>query len=186
MLRELGGFNVAYRAAGDFDALCRMALKRWHAVHVPEAVSAFYQNPSGLSRSSGTSYKEFVEIRDRFRSQFAIEDLYDVDPGSVGDCARAWTDLAHRALSLHVPWAENKTPDKEFALACARKALDLDPANQKAKDLLSWSTKGWRGLVKRTWRSAEGAFTRVTSDCSAPPKARTPSPVFSTTGSRST
>lgn len=185
-LCEIGGFDPSYNAAGDYDAVCRIALKRWRAVYVPEAISAFYQNPSGLSRSSGTSHKEFVEIRDRVRSQFAIEDLYDVDPGSVVDCARAWTDLAHRALSLHVPWAENKTPDKEFALACARKALGLDPANQQAKDVFASSAKGWRGLFKRTWMSTRGAFTGVTSDCSAPPKARTPSAAFSATGVRST
>jgi glycosyltransferase involved in cell wall biosynthesis len=185
-LRELGGFNATYKAAGDYDALCRMALKRWHAVYIPEAVSAFYQNPNGISRSSGTSHREFHEIRDRFRSQVSIEDLYDVDSGSASACARAWTDLADRALSLHVPWAEQAIPDTDFAAQCVHKALDLDPTNQQAKDLLALSTKGWRGLIKRTWRSTKGAFTSVTTDRSPSPKARTPSPVFSTTGVRST
>jgi len=185
-LRELGGFDESYQAAGDYDALCRLEQKRWHAVYVPEVISAFYQNPNGLSRSSQKSYLEFVEIRDRFRSQVAIDDLYDVNPTDNVASSRAWADLAHRALSLHVPWAEQDTPDADYAAHCVRKALELDPANQDAKDLLALTSKGWRGLVKRTWRSTKGAFTSATTDRSASPKARTPSPVFSTTGVRST
>jgi glycosyltransferase involved in cell wall biosynthesis len=177
-LRELGGFNASYAAAGDYDALCRMAMKRWHAVYVPEAISAFYQNPHGLSRSSGRSVEEFATIQDRFRDQVSIADLYDVDAESANDCARAWIDLAHRALSLRVPWAEEAVPDAEFAAQCVRKALDLDPANQEAKDLLALSGKSWRGLMKRTWSSRANAFTRTTADRSTAPRARTPAPVF--------
>lgn len=135
-LRELGGFNANYKAAGDYDALCRMALKRWHAVYVSEAISAFYQNPNGLSRSSETSHREFLEIRDRFRSQVAIHDLYDVDPTDGVACASLWVDLGNRALSLHVPWAERAVPDTEFAAICARRALALDASNRSAEQLL--------------------------------------------------
>jgi len=156
-LREFGGFNATYKAAGDYDALCRMAMKRWHAVYVPEAISAFYQNPNGLSRSSGTSHREFLEIRDRFRNQIAIDDLYDVDPADAAACARAWVDLGHRSLSLFVPWAEQATPDFEFAAACARRALNLDSSNRAARQLLTSSghrpPKLWarlRGLVAGT------------------------------------
>ena len=135
-LRELGGFNASYTAAGDYDALCRMALTRWHAVYVSEAISAFYQNPNGLSRSSETSHREFLEIRDRFRSQVAIHDLYDVDPTDGVACASLWVDLGNRALSLHVPWAERAVPDTEFAAICARRALALDASNRSAEQLL--------------------------------------------------
>lgn len=148
-LRELGGFDASYTAAGDYDALCRMALKRWHAVYVPEAISAFYQNPNGLSRSSGQSYGEFVEIRDRFRKQVAIDDLYDLDPKDAEACARAWVDLGHRALSLCVPWAEQATPDSEFAAVCARRALDLDSSNRAARQLLRASGHRPSGLLSR-------------------------------------
>jgi glycosyltransferase involved in cell wall biosynthesis len=148
-LRELGGFNASYTAAGDYDALCRMALKRWHAVYVPEAISAFYQNPNGLSRSSGQSYGEFVEIRDRFRKQVAIDDLYDVNPKDAEACARAWIDLGHRALSLFVPWAEQATPDTEFAAACARRALDLGSSNRAVRKLLRASGHRPSDLLSR-------------------------------------
>jgi glycosyltransferase involved in cell wall biosynthesis len=151
-LRELGGFNAEYKAAGDYDALCRLALKRWKAVYVPEAVSAFYQNPDGLSRSSDVSYREFLEIRDRFRSAFSIEDLYDVDPADRRACAAAWVDLGHRALKLRVPWAEENTPDMQFAEVCARRALGLEPANADAARMLQRaapaSTGFWSSLRK--------------------------------------
>ena len=148
-LREMGGFNADYKAAGDYDALCRLALKRWKAVYVPEAVSAFYQNPNGLPRSSGTSHKEFVEIRDRFRRRVAIDDLYDVDPKDAKSCASAWVDLGHRALFLFVPWAEQAAPDTEFAAACARRALDLDSSHRAARQLLKASGHRPSDLVSR-------------------------------------
>jgi glycosyltransferase involved in cell wall biosynthesis len=186
-LRELGGFDGSYQAAGDYDALCRMALKRWHAAYIPERISAFYQNPDGLSRSSVTSHREFLGIRERFRSQVAIDDLYDVDPTDGAASARAWIDLAHRALSLRVPWAEEAAPDAEFAVQCVRKALDLDPANQEAKDLLASSTKGWRELIRRTWRSSKSIFSTQTKvEHPAAPKARTPSPRLATKEEAST
>lgn len=160
-LRELGGFNATYKAAGDYDALCRMALKRWHAVYVPEAISAFYQNPNGLSRSSDTSHREFLEIRDRFRSQASIEDLYDVDPVDAKACAHAWVDLGHRALSLFVPWAEQATPDAEFAAACARRALHLDSSNRAARQLLRDSGHRSSGLLSRLRGLVAQAGARV-------------------------
>jgi glycosyltransferase involved in cell wall biosynthesis len=160
-LRELGGFNATYKAAGDYDALCRMAMKRWHAVYVPEAISAFYQNPNGLSRSSGTSHREFLEIRDRFRNQIAIDHLYDVDPADAAVCARAWVDLGHRALSLFVPWAERPTPDTEFAAACARRALDLDSSNRAARQLLRASGHRPSDLLSRLRGLVAQAGARV-------------------------
>jgi glycosyltransferase involved in cell wall biosynthesis len=174
-LRELGGFNAGYQAAGDYDILCRMALRRWHAVYVPMTVSAFYQNPEGLSRSSQKSYLEFLEIRDRFRSRIAIDDLYDVDPTDDAACARAWIDLGRRALSLFVPWAEESTPEPEFAAACARRALALDPWSHEAMSVLAAATAGWRAGVRRTIARATALFAGPSLP---PPRARTPSPVF--------
>jgi len=146
-LRELGGFNADYKAAGDYEALCRLALKRWKAVYVPEVVSAFYQNPNGLSRSSDVSYKEFLEIRDSFRNAFTIQDLYDVYPCDKIACANAWADLARRAFSLRIPWAERNTPDKEFAAKCARRALALEPGNVEASLVLNNTNTNSRGLI---------------------------------------
>lgn len=175
-LRELGGFNTNYKAAGDYDALCRMALRRWHAVYVPEAVSAFYQNPNGLSRSSGTSHREFLEIRDRFRNQIAIDDLYDVNPTDGGACSSAWADLAQRALSLRVPWAEHEMPDKEFALACAQKALALDPDNERAQEIVLSSRSGLRGFLQSKKALLRPLRTRALFAAAAI-RSRTPSPV---------
>lgn len=176
-LRELGGFNAGYRAAGDYDVLCRMALRRWHAVYVPMAVSAFYQNPGGLSRSSGTSIKEFTGIRDRFRGEVTIGDLYEVDPGDAAACARAWTDLGRRALALHIPWSEEATPEPEFAAECARRALALNPWSHEAMSVLAAATGGWGARVRR---AAAWATALIAGPSLPPPRARTPSPVFRT------
>lgn len=159
-LRELGGFDASYTAAGDYEALCRMTLKHWQAVYIPEVISAFYQNPRGLSRSSCKSSEEFNVIRDRFRSRVSIEYLYDVDADSPSDCARAWTDLARRALSLHVPWAEQATPDYEFAAACARRALTLDPEHKPADQLLRVAKRRHSGIFSRSRRLVERMFPR--------------------------
>jgi glycosyltransferase involved in cell wall biosynthesis len=162
-LRELGGFNADYKAAGDYDTLCRLALKRWKAVYLPEVVSAFYQNPDGLSRSSDVSYREFLEIRDRFRSTFSIEDLYDIDPADRRACAAAWVDLGHRALALRVPWAEENTPDMQFAEVCARRALGLEPANADAARMLQRATPASTGF----WSSLRKMITPTGAAVSA-------------------
>lgn len=152
MLRELGGFDARFTAAGDYEVLCRLALKRWKAVYVPEVVSAFYQNPNGLSRSSDASFKEFIEIRDNFRKTFDIEDIYELDPADTGACSAAWVDLARRALSPGIPWAERDMPDKEFAAFCACRALKLEPGNVEASRLLNNAAinpKGVRWVLRR-------------------------------------
>lgn len=174
-LRELGGFNASYAAAGDYEALCRVALKRWHAVYVPEVISAFYQNPGGLSRAFGTSIKEFTGIRDRFRGDVTIGDLYEVDPGDAAACARAWTDLGRRALSLHIPWSEEATPEPDFSAECARRALALDPWSHEARSILAAATDGRRAGVGRAVAWATALFAGPPLP---PPRARTPSPVF--------
>lgn len=174
-LCELGGFDPGYQAAGDYDILCRMVLRRWHAVYVPMPVSAFYQNPGGISRSSGTSIREFTGIRDRFRGEVSIGDLYEVDPADAAACARAWTDLARRALSLHIPWSEEATPEPEFAAECARRALALEPWSHEAMSVLAAATNGWGAGVRR---AVARATALIGGPSLPPPRARTPSPVF--------
>ena len=184
-LRELGGFNANYTAAGDYDALCRMTLKRWHAVYVPEVISAFYQNPHGLSRSTRRSAEEFELIQDRFRRQVSIDDLYHVDSRDAVACSQAWLDVARRALSLRVPWAEEAVPDTEYAAECVRKALDIHPTSQEAKDLLVLTDEGWCGFVRRIRGAPGSGTTRSTAGRSAAPQARTPAPVFRKTDAAS-
>ncbi len=62
-LRELGGFNPLLRAVGDYEILCRMATQRMKAIHIPRALSAFYQNPKGLSQISSAANEEFLTVR---------------------------------------------------------------------------------------------------------------------------
>ena len=134
-LKELGGFDARYRCAGDYEILCRLAEQGGQAIHLPEALSAFYQNPSGLSRSSGHSREEFYQIRDRFRSKIGIGHLADVNESDREACAAAWTYIARQALDLYVPWATHPTPDLDYARHCLALALQLDPRNQEAHQL---------------------------------------------------
>ena len=136
-LRELGGFNAKYKAAGDYDALCRLSLARARAVYISQPVSAFYQNPEGISQSSSTSPVEFEKINRQVRAAITIQDIYGDHCQGQAACASAYVDLGRRAMALHIPWSEQPTPDADFAAECARKALKLDPRNKNAAKLLS-------------------------------------------------
>lgn len=134
-LRELGGFNANYKAAGDYDALCRLSLIRGRAVYINQPVSAYYQNPEGISRSSSASPVEAEQIKKHVRSAITLQDIYGDDCQGPAACARAYVDLGERAIRLHIPWSERPTPDIDFAAECARKALELDPGNKDAAKL---------------------------------------------------
>ena len=134
-LRELGGFNANYKAAGDYDALCRLSLNRGRAVYIRQPVSAYYQNPEGISRSSSASPVEAEQIKKHVRSAITLQDIYGDDCQGPTACARAYVDLGERAIGLHIPWSEQPTPDIDFAAECARKALELDPGNKDAAKL---------------------------------------------------
>jgi len=134
-LRELGGFDAKYKAAGDYDALCRLSLNRGRAVYINQPVSAYYQNPEGISRSSSTSPAEAEQIKKHVRSAITLQDIYGDDCQGPAACARAYVDLGERAIGLHIPWSEQPTPDIDFAAECARKALELDPGNNDAAKL---------------------------------------------------
>ncbi|MCX7412247.1 MAG: glycosyltransferase [Planctomycetia bacterium] len=132
-LREIGGFNAARHAAGDYEAACALIPRRWSAIYVPEPVAAYYQNPRGLSRSTNRSITEFYEIRDAVRASLRISDVFAVDEDDARACAAGWLALAQRAMTFSVPWATTRKPDVTFALACVDKALSLEPDNAQAR-----------------------------------------------------
>jgi glycosyltransferase involved in cell wall biosynthesis len=132
-LRAIGGFPSARHAAGDYEVLCWLVSKRYHAVYVPTAVSAFYQNPEGISRRDSASYREFREIRDQLRETVAIEDIFSV--GRSGQArSNAWMALADYALTMKVPWYNEIAPDIDFAMLCVDRALEAWPLNATARD----------------------------------------------------
>lgn len=136
-LQSIGGFNASRIAAGDYEALCRLIPQRTSAVYVPMAISAFYQNPHGLSRSSAISVSEFYEIRNEFRTSLKISDLFKVSDQDTRGVSDAWASLAQRALDLTVPWADGPTADPQYAEECAHKSLSIEPRNRFARDILN-------------------------------------------------
>ena len=148
-LRDIGGFNPARHAAGDYEAACALIPRRWPSIYVPGPVAAYYQNPRGLSRSTKRSIKEFRGIRAAVRATLRISDVFAVDEDDARACAAGWLTLAQRALNLRVPWATADTPDVKFALACAKKALVLDPRNAQTRRAHDVIRSCQRGLLNR-------------------------------------
>lgn len=179
-LKKLGGFDASCRAVGDYEVLCRLISARQQAVYVPMAVSAFYQNPEGLSRSGASSYEEFLSIQTRVREEVKIGDLFEIETDDVRQEADAWLALANKALLLKIPWAEQVTPDVEFAEKCLVRTLHLNPHNRAAlrlrrriQSLIRKNTATTSATVNKISRPTffERFFVRE-------PKARGDSPVF--------
>lgn len=161
-LREIGGFNAQRWAAGDYEALATLVRRRWAAVYVPMEVSAYYQNPSGLSLASSRSIQEFHEIRNELRETLELSAIFDVDEADPESCAAGWMGLAQRALHVCAPWAARPEPDYEYAERAARKALAVMPSNLSAKRLLDVIGPRDRTIVDRLLRRRRGRDAALT------------------------
>lgn len=125
-LKSLGGFDSNYRAAGDYEVLMRLAKSRMPVVHVPEILSGFYQNRTGLTQQSTVSAEEESAAREVFRRDLDVSWLYDFTAGNRVEEARAWSALGCFAREMRVPWHDQGCGDDGFALTCFRRALTLD------------------------------------------------------------
>lgn len=114
-LKSLGGFDPSLRAVGDYEALCRMVYKGMRAVHIPRILSAFYQNPHGLSQKSPAANEEFLRVRGRFRDQVDLSKIFPVDAADTRSRRGAHLSLAMRALDPRIPWHETPHPDVDYA-----------------------------------------------------------------------
>lgn len=170
-LREIGGFNAGRWAAGDYEALAALVRRRWAAVYAPLEVSAFYQNPAGLSLSSNRSIQEFHEIRNALRQTLEISAIFDVDEADHRSCAAGWMGLAHRALRVCAPWESRPEPDDDYARWAALKALALDPFNPYAQRFLDALRPRGGSFEERILRSLRG-----TRPARALPEAEVPEP----------
>lgn len=180
-LLALGGFNSKRVASGDYEALCRLVPLRLSAVYVPMALSAFYQNPKGLSLSSERSYLEFQEIRNGFRGGLKISDFFEVNEDDPKSCADAWVALAQYALDLYVPWAPAPTPDLPFAEECLRRAVAIQPRHAFARELMQKvrADGGREKAYELICRHIDQLKTRIGLKREfVGPNARTASPIF--------
>jgi len=130
---KLGPFDPTYTAPGDWEFLFRFVQAGLRAVHVPQPLSLFFQNPEGLSwKSAAQSKNENDRILGQYRSQMPIERLYAVDPSDAASASRAWTALGNLAMQHEVPWFSNYVQDLAYSRFCYEQALRADPSNVAA------------------------------------------------------
>jgi GT2 family glycosyltransferase len=134
-LRDLGGFDPAFRAVGDYEVLCRMVAQGMEAVHIPRVLSAFYQNPKGISQVSSSANDEFLGVRSRFRREVDLAKVFPVNMSDKVDRRGAHLTLALRSLKAHTPWHDEPVPDVDYAVE-----------NLLAAAVLSSSVR--RGLIR--------------------------------------
>lgn len=152
---QIGWFDPEWKSAGDLEFMIRFAAAGRKALHVPDALSLFYQNQSGLSQSGSEGSREEQEVLRRWWSRFPIERAYKVDESDPKAMADAWTALGARALRCGAPWApEHAFP--EHSLVCFLKALELDPASAHAAHFASELAKAFdrQDLLPRSLRES--------------------------------
>jgi hypothetical protein len=115
-LKRLGGFDPEFKAAGDYEVLCRMVSQGMKALHIPRPLSAFYQNPNGLSQMSSTANDEFLRTRVRFRKEVKLSRLYSVNESGAGDVRGAHLRIAVRSLKPRVPWHDAPVAEVDYAI----------------------------------------------------------------------
>jgi glycosyltransferase involved in cell wall biosynthesis/ADP-heptose:LPS heptosyltransferase/predicted Zn-dependent protease len=155
-LRQLGGFDATIRAAGDYEPTLKLMFARMKAVHVPEVMSLFYQNRTGLTQGSNRSAQEHIDLMERYRSVLDISNVFEVKAGDPASAAHAWTALAIHAMKFPIPWEDKAFEHFDYAFECFHKALNLDPENQAAgfallalTDKLGRLNSSEPGLVQR-------------------------------------
>lgn len=134
-LKGLGGFDPELKAAGDFEILCRVVSRGMKALHIPRPLTAFYQNPKGISQASSAANDEFLSVRSRFRREVDLAKVLPVNMSDQIDRRGAHLTLALRSLEVHIPWHDEPVPDVDYAVE-----------NLLAAAVLSSSVR--RGLIR--------------------------------------
>lgn len=124
---RLGRFDPTFKVIGDYEFLMRFAAAGLQAVHVPEVLTLFYQNPRGLTFTNDWRDRELSRLYPAYRERTPIHKLYAVNPRSKTDVAGAWVALGNIAMCCRVPWLDQPIWDWSYAQFCYRRALDSDP-----------------------------------------------------------
>ena len=131
-LRQLGGFDATLHCAGDYEATLKIMSARKNAVHVPEVLSLFYQNTSGLTQGSNRAALEHEQVMNQYRERLDVGNIFQVEPAQVNTVANALAALSVRAARFSVPWESAPMAHNDFAIACLSQALNRDPENAAA------------------------------------------------------
>ncbi len=125
----IGPFSKSYKAAGDWDFCLRFSLAGLRARHIPHVLGSFLQRDASISTRDDTSHREQAEIYTNLTEE-SILTLYGHEGfplDTARDRARAFTDFAHRASSLVLPWDPAQTYlEPRAALMCCLAAFNLD------------------------------------------------------------
>ena len=131
-LRRLGGFDATLRCAGDYEATLKIMAARLNAVHVPEVLSLFFQNTTGLTQAGNRAAMEHDQVMMRYRERLDIANIFQVERENLSSVADAYAMLGVRSAKFSVPWESQPFANNDFAFACFHSALDLDPENLAA------------------------------------------------------
>lgn len=133
-LKRLVGFDPEFKAAGDYEILCRMISQGMKALHIPRSLSAFYKNPKGLSQMSSSANDEFLRTRARFRREVKLSQLYSINESDAGDVRGAHLRIAVRALKPRVPWHDASVAEVDYAIDnLLAAAMTLSPSSLRSK-----------------------------------------------------
>lgn len=124
---KIGLFDFSFVGAGDYDFQLRFIQAGLQAVLVPETLSLFYQNPSGLSLSSNRTIVESKEVEVKQRALIPIDRLYSVDLSDTHSIAGAWVAQGNLALTWECAWEKTPAKDYHYAAQCYYKALCVLP-----------------------------------------------------------
>jgi len=125
----IGRFSESYRAAGDWEFCVRFSLAGLKARHIPRVLGSFLQRETSISTRDDTSHREQADIYENLTEENILT-LYRYEGFPLDtprDRARAFTDFAHRASSLVLPWEPAQTYlEPRAALMCCLAAFNLD------------------------------------------------------------
>lgn len=131
-IRQLGGFNEALHYVNDYEAVLKLMVAGGNIVHVPETLSLFYQNRSGVTQSSNKAGAQFCQVMNQYRSTLDITRIFRIPANDRKAMADAWAALGIFAMKFPVPWEDQPFEHLDFAVVCFHKALDIDPDNRAA------------------------------------------------------
>ena len=144
---RIGLFEPDYASAGDYEFLLRFVKAGLAAVHLPEVLSLFCENPKGIQfKSAVKNYLQFENIRNQYRTETPIGRLFGIDGKDKKASASAWTALGNMAMQHEIPWFEKSCEDLEYASFCFDKSLALVPENEAAlKNLIVLKNRQGKG-----------------------------------------
>jgi GT2 family glycosyltransferase/glycosyltransferase involved in cell wall biosynthesis len=133
---EIGDFDPELRAVGDYDFNFRFNLHGKKAMHIPEILGVFYQNPASLTNASSRQAEEKRLVQGRYRNEANILKLARRDGvqfQSARDKAGYLLKLGTNALQFKTPWSQTLRSDLEFSSACFQFAERFIPGSAEVE-----------------------------------------------------